>query len=54
MKKKVKVKLNFEEVIMIRELLENYIYSKKCENSERKLVISLMVKCEKANYKICK
>ncbi len=51
---KVNVKLNFEEVCMIREKLENHFYSKECENSERKLLISLMVKCDNAFYKICK
>ena len=51
--KVVKVKLNFEEVIMIRMLLEDHCYSKYRE-SERTLVISLVDKFANANYKICK
>ena len=52
--KKVKVKLNFEEVIMIQMLMDDHFYGKYCENYERTFVISLMDKFANANYKICK
>ena len=56
--KKVKVKLNFQEVIMIQMLMDDHFYGRKtfkyCENFERPFVISLMDKFANANYKICK